>query len=512
MLQKLANQIIAEKVTELRGRIKKIDDEKAKENEPIRINFDTVPSPPDSRQVSVRPQPAEDAPGPKNESSGLEDEAEGNPEAVEEKKVGRRPEEKKSQPVNRHQHNHDRPHVVPPPEPQPELEQELSHAPAQADVQGQDQPEQSPLAEPQRIEEGDQIPKSEPEAPPETKEEAKRKSEPAPEIKAETRPKKEEETTPRAVERGKLEEEARRHEGKSDEEKFDEFCRFLECDEPAKFRRKLVGLVLPFNTKDKNFRIEAQMPPPVPKRHKPGAKIPQEQIRKEIERINRERLDKKKAKQREAEEKYEKNRRILKRIHDQQLKERMVTLESLNNPSGSVPLPRDDASGSAILPDAAADRTNSLSLGTSQSQSKAAASQSQKLTWSLLRNLSYKEINRAAKAEQFLPAEFMNDSCDPDELELMQRLETKLSSGYRMSSKDEACHRTLDPTAGAMKPRTNHNVSAAPESVGDSLANPMYYHSGVTVDRCRRSTSRRARTTAERLGRRMCKRTGTGRE
>ncbi len=105
----------------------------------------------------------------------------------------------------------------------------------------------------------------------------------------------------------------------SPEEKFVYLCAMLQCDDPARFRRKMSGMVLPFSTRDKTFRIATDSPGRKYKLsplHK--AKKPTEEVQQGLVKL---RLVRKQAvveKRNEEQRKYERCRNILNSIRDKQ--------------------------------------------------------------------------------------------------------------------------------------------------------------------------------------------------
>jgi len=149
---------------------------------------------------------------------------------------------------------------------------------------------------------------------------------------------------------------------------------FLECHDPVKYRKKLNGMTLPFGIREKQGRIPKD-DPCLKYRYKPDQKS--EEIRIKAERARKLREAQKKARQIEEEEKYRRNHEILAKIHEQQLLKKLEQGEISNS--------------KRVL---------------DNMKSCAKPFEGKKITFQILKNLNYKDINLAPE-EEFKPEELI---------------------------------------------------------------------------------------------------------
>ncbi len=182
---------------------------------------------------------------------------------------------------------------------------------------------------------------------------------------------------------------------------LDLYC-LLECDEPAKYRRKMSGIVLPFNTRDKAFRIPTEAPS---RKYRFRSEKTAQQIRQEVARLRRVRMDKEKAKEKQQIEKYARTRIILRQIREQQIKQRF----------GLPPQDEKEEEEEATSTLKSKSRTEELPKGSEYRNTPNRGTQSkspgpQKLTWQLLKNITYKDIAPPSNEDGFKLADFVNEN------------------------------------------------------------------------------------------------------
>lgn len=125
-------------------------------------------------------------------------------------------------------------------------------------------------------------------------------------------------------ERERLEEELEELTSKTKDEIFEEFLKFLEIDDPSKYKRKAKGLRLAFDVKDTKSRIPLGMNDIKPKKISKKSNISAAEIKEKVKQMKEDRI-KNKIKQEIAEKtKYEKNREQLKHIHEKLRHDKLV--------------------------------------------------------------------------------------------------------------------------------------------------------------------------------------------
>ncbi len=190
---------------------------------------------------------------------------------------------------------------------------------------------------------------------------------------------------------------------------FNDFCRFLGCADPAKYRRKLSGMGLPFNTRDKSFRI-----PIGGGKYKFVAEKSKAEISQEMELIKRRRIERMQTKGRETQQKYEKGRQVLQRIRQQQMKDRLRSLDS------GTGFDSEAKSRVSVVADSI------ICKGDEQKRPVAVPKQcGGGITWALLKNMSYNDINAMGDNDngdsEFQPAAL--GDIDSEEERVLRRLQ-----------------------------------------------------------------------------------------
>jgi len=139
--------------------------------------------------------------------------------------------------------------------------------------------------------------------------------------------------TPRTIKKAQIQSLIEKLKKISEKERLKNFYDYLEIEDQVKYRKKLIGLIIPFNTKDKSTRIpmdDFPRPLPLPKKSKL-------EIQKKINLIHKERIQRKKEKEKLDHEKYEKSRKVLKQIYEVQLKQKLSSLENQEIPQKITP-------------------------------------------------------------------------------------------------------------------------------------------------------------------------------
>ena len=177
----------------------------------------------------------------------------------------------------------------------------------------------------------------------------------------------------------------------------------MECDDLAKFRKKIKSFALPFNIKD-DFRIprEDNSIKYIFKSDKTA-----EDIKKQVKLLKERRLNEKRLKELEDKEKYERNRQILKRIHLKQKKEKAL------NKSGKNLLDNEEKEGD-LSEENGLVKESREGKSVTDTENKNSSSKSQKMTLQSIEKLTYSDINQHAYEDEFRPQDFLNDSDDED--------------------------------------------------------------------------------------------------
>ena len=231
-------------------------------------------------------------------------------------------------------------------------------------------------------------------------------------------PKKTLEDPPRGEEGGRIVENTEKEElkkqiatlqRKPEEVKLSELYIILACEEPAKFRRKMAGMALPFNTRDKNYRIPIEE---ASRKYKFVSEKSPDEIKKEVDMIKRQREDRKMAKTKEGQQRYDRNRQILQRIHKHQVHERLGSIEGKDDPVVSN-IKRTITVGSANAPQ----------LVPIMAKNEVIPQKKKELTWDLLKDLTYNDIaNTNNKEDEFLPANFLINEGEEEDNEFLKKL------------------------------------------------------------------------------------------
>ena len=105
-----------------------------------------------------------------------------------------------------------------------------------------------------------------------------------------------------------------------DEEEFrKEAYNMIQCHDPHKYRKRIVGFISPFGTTDKDERVNKEEKS---KRYKFKSKEDKELIKARVKEIKTLRENEKKKKEQEKEELYQKNRNLMKNLHYKLLKDK----------------------------------------------------------------------------------------------------------------------------------------------------------------------------------------------
>lgn len=172
----------------------------------------------------------------------------------------------------------------------------------------------------------------------------------------------------------------------------------IKCDDLAKYKKKMAGMALPFNTRDKNYRIPVEE---TSRRYKfESVKTPDE-IKQEMNTIRNKREQEKNRKKKEEQRKYERNREILKKLHIQQLKQKHGTIEAAE----SKPVERPQVKNTI-----------------SKEANKQKIEDNKKITWEILKDLTYKDVKKASMEEDdFKPSDLFNDS-DGEDVDIINKI------------------------------------------------------------------------------------------
>jgi hypothetical protein len=126
-------------------------------------------------------------------------------------------------------------------------------------------------------------------------------------------------------EKEKLEEELEEMQSKSKDEIYEDFMRFIEIDDPAKYKRKAKGLRLAFDVKDTKSRIPIVLQEiKTKKSFKSTSKLSAAEIKEKMQKMKNQRLEKKLKQEFSEKVKYDKNREYLKQIHEKLRHDKLV--------------------------------------------------------------------------------------------------------------------------------------------------------------------------------------------
>ena len=201
----------------------------------------------------------------------------------------------------------------------------------------------------------------------------------------------------------------------------------MECGESNKYRRKIKGFTLPFNIKEREYRISTE---DKSRRYKFKSEKTIDDIKREVQIVKEKRVEEREQRRKEREDKYEKNRQILKRIHNRQLKERegagipiaQNIPSSRRTPERMLGVVGGGGKGAPHNPSHNRPALSYKHLGA------ATAKSSNKVSLQLLEKLTYNDINQNANEDQFRPQDFLNDSDDED-LSVLRKY--KKNEGYQ---------------------------------------------------------------------------------
>eukprot|EP01022_Parablepharisma_sp_SALTPOND_P000438 TRINITY_DN1021_c0_g1_i1.p2 TRINITY_DN1021_c0_g1~~TRINITY_DN1021_c0_g1_i1.p2 ORF type:complete len:679 (+),score=80.28 TRINITY_DN1021_c0_g1_i1:12719-14755(+) len=246
---------------------------------------------------------------------------------------------------------------------------------------------------------------------------------------------------------------------KSDADKLTSLYHFIECSDPAKYRKKMVGMALPFNTRDKQYRIPLG---DNSRKYKFVARKAPEEIHQQVELIKKQRVAKQLEKKREEQNKYEKNRKILQRIYHEQIKERMGTIDSrlVSAPKNE----EEEQKVEKVVENKKVERTN---------RNETVPTKGNELTWDLLKDLSYNDINAAASKEEELRLEklVLGEEIDEEDNEILKKLRIDNTSNIKLKKElPEEPKKDQRPTV-AVKHRMPLNKLS---KVNKSMENRLY--------------------------------------
>lgn len=117
-------------------------------------------------------------------------------------------------------------------------------------------------------------------------------------------------------ERERLEEELAKLSEKSMNQVYEDFLKFIEIDDPSKYKRKAKGLRLAFDVKDTKSRIPLGMREVKLKKTIKKTKLSADEIKQKVKQMKEDRIEKKQQQELAEKVKYEKNRDYLKQIHE----------------------------------------------------------------------------------------------------------------------------------------------------------------------------------------------------
>lgn len=115
----------------------------------------------------------------------------------------------------------------------------------------------------------------------------------------------------------KIEELSRRKE--DEEELKEEALQLIQCEDPTKYRKKIIGFSAPFNMTDKDDRIKKD---DKAMKYKFKSKEDKEKIKKKVSEIKQQREAQKTTQDKVKEKQYQKHRNLMKNLHHKLLKEK----------------------------------------------------------------------------------------------------------------------------------------------------------------------------------------------
>jgi len=110
---------------------------------------------------------------------------------------------------------------------------------------------------------------------------------------------------------------------KSNEELFEDILNYIECHDQVAYRKKIKGFRLAFNIREKNHRIpDSTMKRGLKLRSKQSA----EDIKRRVQEMKQNRIQKEEQKKAQHEQKYQKNRNLLKKMHEKMRTEKYAEM------------------------------------------------------------------------------------------------------------------------------------------------------------------------------------------
>jgi len=223
--------------------------------------------------------------------------------------------------------------------------------------------------------------------------------------------------TPREIERKQCEQEAYFLRRKPQKEKLLEFYAFLQCDDKEKYRTKLKGIKLPYDLHEKTFKI-----PFDEQEHKnhfiPTGEKSAEEIKREVEYLKKSRLEKKKMQELEEKERYERNRKTLKKVYEQQMRRRMEAMESIKYKQQ--------------------ERQKEVTYKELKNKQLGMPVKAQQFTWQMLKTLTFKDVfGNMNENDNFSPLDLIIEKDKEEDQEIMRKLVPLLKGSARVPSDQE---------------------------------------------------------------------------
>jgi len=220
-------------------------------------------------------------------------------------------------------------------------------------------------------------------------------------------------------------------ETESDQQKLLDLYILMECDDPIKYRPKLKTIALPFHTKDKSYRIPLSDPS---RKYKFRINKNIEEIRKQVELVRQERLNRLRVKVTEERDKYSKNRHILQKIYEKQLssKQNSIILSGglkIINPILKQQIFSENEPQS--MENQNYDERPNVQLENQKIIQNEVIPQNkpsnQKITWDILNNLSYNDIKPENDNLDFKLGDFINENDNENDTEeIYKKIPTKV--------------------------------------------------------------------------------------
>jgi hypothetical protein len=239
-------------------------------------------------------------------------------------------------------------------------------------------------------------------------------------------------------------------------ERLDRLYRLLECDNEARYRRKLMGMCAPFHTRDQEPRI-----PPTDGSHKYRYRTTKtaEEIRRAVDELRLQRRTKQLEFERAKEERYERSCRIMK-----QLAQRQERVRPPHNPAAVIKSGLGLGSGLGVARAAqeaqggSERRDGGPSYGELKTRVPREPEDKQKLTWQGLQVLTLKDLSTSAHDLNLAELMGVNDDLEPPVL--CKAGNTSPPSKLQPTS-------TLQPKPKLKpksKPKLNSNPNSSPQS------------------------------------------------